>query len=42
MTLLQVDEVEGLRKERDAKRASISALQEEVQMHREQVRDLSA
>ena len=38
----QVDEMEGLRKDRDAKRASISALQEEVQLHREQVRCLGA
>ena len=39
---LQVDEMEGLRKDRDAKRASISALQEEVQLHREQARRSNA
>ena len=40
-TSLQVDEMDGLKKDRDAKRASISALQEEVQLHREQVQDFS-
>ena len=38
LTSLQVDEMDGLRRDREAKRASISALQEEVQLHREQVR----
>ena len=38
LTSLQVEEMEGVRKDRDAKQASVSALQEEVQLHREQVR----
>lgn len=38
--LLQAEEAEHLRKDRDDKRASLGALQEEVQMHREQVRGL--
>ena len=38
--LLQAEEAEHLRKDRDDKRASLGALQEEVQMHREQVRAL--
>ena len=36
--LMQAEEAEHLRKDRDDKRTSLSAVQEEVQMHREQVR----
>lgn len=35
---MQAEEAEHLRKDRDDKRTSLSAVQEEVQMHREQVR----
>ena len=37
MALAQAEEAETLRRDRDEKRSSLSALQEEVELHREQV-----